>query len=435
MMGWYLLHPVISSVILMLLYLLLLIQMGCILAAFGAAQRKRLIRSSVPVFLITGTVLVPLRAAIMQTEQPADSIAGEMCAGDWGPAAAAAVLILLLSIWTCRIFRELFHYYQDTMTETAIKESIDNLPSGLAFSERNGFILLANRRMEALCRELAGTDFQNAEHFWEILEKGEVSGEPVGSKEGNTRSFRLLNGTVWTFEKKLLKAEEETVVQITAVNTTKLHQLASRLEENNRELLRIKEQLERYEENIEEFVHCREILETKIRIHDEMGQVLLASRSWLLKEGTNVEKEALLERWRYVIALLRNEEEPQREGKNWRYFQDAADFAGVNVKLTGKLPEDEESSRLLVASATEALTNAVRHAGADELTVCISETEKGMLVRFTNNGRQPGEEIREGGGLGALRLRVEEAGGFLKTEISPCFVLTVSIPGGRKGTW
>ena len=47
------------------------------------------------------------------------------------------------------------------LRENAIQESLDNLPSGIGFFDRNGMPKLMNRKMYQLCRNLAGRDIQN----------------------------------------------------------------------------------------------------------------------------------------------------------------------------------------------------------------------------------------------------------------------------------
>ena len=40
----------------------------------------------------------------------------------------------------------------------SIKESFDNLPSGVCFADKHGVIILCNRQMHRLCYLLLGTD-------------------------------------------------------------------------------------------------------------------------------------------------------------------------------------------------------------------------------------------------------------------------------------
>ena len=57
------------------------------------------------------------------------------------------------------------------LRENAIQESLDNLPSGIGFFDRNGMPKLMNRKMYQLCRNLAGRDIQNITELREALRR------------------------------------------------------------------------------------------------------------------------------------------------------------------------------------------------------------------------------------------------------------------------
>ena len=82
-------------------------------------------------------------------------------------------------------------------------------------------------------------------------------------------------------------------------------------------------------------------------------------------------------------------------------------------------------------AASEALTNAVFHAGARKLNIMLSERENQWTMRFTNDGTQPEAPVTEGGGLGSLRKKLEREGGTMTIAGSPDFVLSVLLP--KKG--
>ena len=54
------------------------------------------------------------------------------------------------------------------------------------------------------------------------------------------------------------------------------------------------------------------------------------------------------------------------------------------------------------------------------------------IIAFTNNGKKPESIVTEGGGLGSLRIRLEEVGGSMNIFTKPEFVLAVTLP--EKGT-
>lgn len=57
------------------------------------------------------------------------------------------------------------------------------------------------------------------------------------------------------------------------------------------------------------------------------------------------------------------------------------------------------------------------------------------MAELSNNGHSPAGEIRETGGLKNLRHMVESAGGDMKIESMPRFVLRVLLPKGDEEEW
>ncbi len=78
------------------------------------------------------------------------------------PLWSALLGLTLLGTVTVVLIWKTLAYSPITLNRLAIKESFDNLPTGLCFSRPEGFVLLANRKMEQLCFELTGEDFQDA---------------------------------------------------------------------------------------------------------------------------------------------------------------------------------------------------------------------------------------------------------------------------------
>ena len=108
----------------------------------------------------------------------------------------------------------------------------------------------------------------------------------------------------------------------------------------------------------------------------------------------------------------------------------AAASAGVQLEIHGRLPEESEYRQFFLVAASEALTNAVFHAGARLLLVELTEAESQWTMRFTNDGAKPEKPITEGGGLGSLRRKAENIGASMTVDSMPEFVLTIT---GRKG--
>lgn len=345
--------------------------------------------------------------------------------GQWGrelPAPAAAGVLAVCICCLVWVWRGELNHRRSTVTRSSIKESVDNLPTGLCFSASSGLVLLANRRMHTLCLALTGEKLQNAEQFWQAL-----------CREGSSGSFHpvlhLPDGTVWTFSRQTLGEGEQAVVQITAADTTQLHGLTDQLREKNRELAAMNARLRKYGESVDELTRSRERLETKARIHDQLGQALLATRHFLCQETGD--PGPVFDQWKRNIAVLRLEAELPEEPDPIERFLEAAGSAGVEVELEGELPPGDPARQVILSAAAEALTNGVRHAAATRLRIQLSQSPLEYLARFTNDGCPPKGEIAEGGGLGSLRRRVEQLGGTMTLASSPIFVLTISLPKER----
>jgi len=186
----------------------------------------------------------------------------------------------------------------------------------------------------------------------------------------------------------------------------------------------------KYGENVDELTREKERLETKARIHRELGQALLLTRCYLQGESDN--SEELIKILKRNIAMLHMESEIPKNDKPLDMLIKVARSAGIEVDITGQMPDLEDANRLFFEAAMEALTNAVRHADAKTLCIQLSENEKNYSVCFTNDGKQPQKQIVEGGGLGSLRQKTERIGGTMELLYQSGFVLKLTVLKKRR---
>lgn len=335
---------------------------------------------------------------------------------------AVLIGVLLLQL---HIFRAEWLFRKNTITRSSIKEGVDKISSGLCFYRQGGRVILANRRINELSFNIAGRDLQNAQKFWGLLQNGEPVPGVERLQKGNQPVFRLEDGTVWTFSCRELSG----IFQLSAADTTEIHAVTETLREKNKELEALNLRLRKYGENVDELTRAKERLETKSRIHSELGQALLASRRYLV--GGSDEEEIPLEQWRGSIAMLRKEAELRNSEKPLEMLQRISAATGISTQIAGTLPTSEDVQKLFVEAAAEALTNAISHAGAKTLFVTLTETELSYSASFRNDGMRPNGEITEGGGLGSLRKKLEREGGSMEIKSCPDFELLVTIP--KKG--
>lgn len=408
---------------LVILGLFFLVCMGAYLIA-PAFQRKKLHpKLLLPVSIIICTIPMILyvteaRAQLRQLQIP--SISLWLCKQSlYIP---MAVILLVGAYYGWLILEEL-RFRSHTITRSSIREGVDQITSGLCFYVEGGRLILSNSRMNELCHTIVGRDLQNAELFWQILSGGEIMPGVERLSFGKYPNFRLPDGKVWTFSRKKLDG----FIQLTAADTTLQQSLTDELREKNLDLAAINLRLRRYGENVDALVRAKERLETKVRIHGELGQALLATRRYLVSPNG---QEPPLDIWRRNIAMLRKEMESEKAEDPLQILKKAAASAGVELVIRGELPTENEYRQFFLIAASEALTNAVFHGDAKTLYIELREEDLRWTMRFNNDGVQPKKVITEGGGLGSLRRKAESIGAVMKVESVPEFVLTIT--GRRK---
>ncbi|MGN0658612.1 MAG: sensor histidine kinase [Emergencia sp.] len=319
------------------------------------------------------------------------------------------------------------------ITRASIRESADHLPSGLCFARKGGQPYLVNGCMDRLSCILTGESIQNEGRFWKAVTEGNLREGAEHIVLAENPAVLLPDGSVWSFSRCEIDVSGSRVIQITASDTTEIYRLTCRLEEENRALYSMNLRLRQYCRRVDTLTRTRERLETRVRIHNDIGQNLIATQYFLSRSTEEGDIGELTEKWRKTIDILRGESEPERNTEMLKYLVNASAAAGVKLSVSGELPENIEMSELLVTAGAEALTNAVRHAGAEELRIWIKEDAYGYVAEYTNDGRLPKERLSEGSGLSGLRRRVEEYGGRMTVEYCPEFRLTVAVPRERAG--
>ena len=419
MIGFCDLHYAVKSIFLVVTFVAVCSSICLLPRVFG---RKRLIpKLLVPLcFVLSGAMLI-LFAAQVKSAHPAWRTSPIVEGATALPVILPILLLLAVIVVLLTIVIQERKFEQNSITRSSVKESLDWLNTGLCFAYKNGMVMLINHRMNNLSHTIFGRDLQNANAFWENLKGGETQAGVMRLSMGANPSFRLPDQTVWTFAREVI----EGITQLTAAETTKLNKLTEELKEKNAELSVMNYRLRKYGENVDELTREKERLETKVRIHRELGQALLLTRRYLQGESNNTQE--LLNVLNRTIAMLRLESESPKNDEPLDMLMKAAHSVGIEICITGQMPEQEDANRLFFEAATEALTNAVRHADAKKLCIAFSEDDSSYSVCFMNDGKQPQNKIVEGGGLGSLRQKTEQIGGTMEVLYQPEFVLKLIV--------
>ncbi len=307
------------------------------------------------------------------------------------------------------------------LKRNAIKEAFDNLPSGVCFFDKNGIVTLCNYQMHRLVFALTGRDLQSLQELREFL-KGSTA---VDSR--NHDIFILDDGSAWRFSQEQITTQNGNIyTQVTAADVTELYRRQKELERDNRSLEEYARRMRRLSANIIALIREEETLNMKMRVHDDIGRSVIATRQFLQQNRPMEELD--LTAWKNAVRLLKHDNKRMEEKEPLARLMTAAESIGISINLDGVLPENPHAAELLLAAIRECMTNAVRHAGAKELYVKLTCNGNRASAVITNSGTVPEGEITEGGGLSSLRVRIQKKGGTMQVRRLPGFELTVSVP-------
>lgn len=326
-------------------------------------------------------------------------------------------------------------------TNQVIKRAIDSYPGGLCFSAPDGRVILSNQKMNDLLLKLTGHTMLNAEVAWEELSCVSVTAIPKRLEqpwlpkktrfpgECHTKQlfFQFSDDSVWQFEYTSL---DETTIQIEAADITRLYRLSEELYENSIRLREMQERQRSLLDNIVQVNENKEILSAKMRIHDEFGQVLLATNRAVTERSLSENSELLQENWNNSVQNFLNvsSNNTENDAAIQNELLKVAELIGCKIVFLGELPTDTGAIHLLYAAIREVLTNAVRHANATELIVKSDIKDDYFCAEISDNGDTVVSEITEGTGLSALRKRLEQNGASMSILCDRHVTLSIRIP-------
>lgn len=340
---------------------------------------------------------------------------------------ALVILILFLSAAAETVLLVYIHRIKKNMlTPGAIKESLDTLPDGVCFYSKEGQPLLVNKQMNKISGELFDTEIMNAESFLSKLKliSSNDTAEIAGTEP--TVVIQTQDEKTWSFRKNVLTIGNTNIQELIANDVSQQYRLNKDLKKRNERLSRVNERLRKYSREVEQITIEKEILEAKMKVHDDVGRSLLAFRSYLAQPRDKRDKDNLLILWRYTISVMKNETLPVVQSNEWDMLINASKAVGVKIELNGELPKESRIRTVLIAALHECLTNTVKHAKGNCLYLDIHSNNDKLEAIITNNGEQPKSMIVESGGLKNLRYAVESVDGVMTVEAVPRFKLVLN---------
>lgn len=340
---------------------------------------------------------------------------------------------LLLSLFTLLnlfITIVLIRNRKNTISKRSIKEAFDDLPCGICFYEASGVTRLVNSKRNDFSIRITGEYLLNGKKFISILTDENIKRNSLSHQEEEEYIISL-DDHVYSFRRREHQLSDKSLYEIIATDITRKHQLSRELNKKNKELSSFNKRMREYGETIEELTIEKETLSAKRNIHDKLGKLLILSRQSLDKDRTEEEKEVLLSTWKNTLIAFESMKENESNDTYDELFKAAKDI-GISIIFSGRRPESRKGKKIAAKAIIECMTNTIKHAKGNEVYVSFKERNRFIEIQITNNGEQPKEEIKEGGGLSSLRLLIEREGGSMKIISFPRFEMNITIEKGEE---
>lgn len=342
------------------------------------------------------------------------------------PAAAVFGICLLATIGEGILLVSLMRWNRTHITAMSVKEAVDTLPAGICMLDEEGRVFLKNRTIEAISEQLLGESLQNGRVFLEALQKEEQKGGHCLLNTPQKVLWMLSDGSVRSFSEEKYSEQGGEIRILTASDVTEEYRKTQLLAEKKAKVSELNQKLTEYNKNIVSLITAQEVLDAKVKIHDEMGALLLSVRHYLTHEPDPQEKEDILRRLQQNLRFLRQESK-EAPADEYTLMIDTAKKLGVNIRVFGELPQTEPNRHIVATAIHECFTNTLRHAGGDCLNICVEKQENELTVEFTNNGKPPESEVIKRGGLASLEELVNRENGSMEIESEPVFKLTLRL--------
>ncbi len=338
------------------------------------------------------------------------------------PVAVLVGALILLPLVHRYGSRALDQWKTRNLTMMSVKEGIDSLPAGLCFYWEDGAVKAVNTLMEQLCFELTGHTLLDGVEFREALLSADVSGTAVS---GGNPIIPTKEGAVYSVRFGQIDLKGETLFQIIASDITEEYRLNLELQEKEILMRYRNARLKALSETIRIMAMEQEALNTKIRIHDQIGRLLLMTKRYLLKPE-ELELHSLLEEWRLNAVLLGTGAELWQ--KPYFLVREQVAALGICLSVEGCLPEERHLQPAVETAIMAHATNVIRHAGGNVAMIQVTDRGSEYRLSFTNDGEAPKKNVVETGGLLNLRKEIEAIGGKMTIEDTPEFKLELELP-------
>ena len=344
------------------------------------------------------------------------------------------IIILLTSLFLYISFSYLYKYQKqkNTLSILSIKEAIDTMNFGILFCAKDdpldGQILLENLKIQELMDVLTHQFYFNGKTFYHDLCHNKIDPSCKRILFENKIVYQLPDKNIWCFDLYPISSDSKNWVLLIASDITEIWNASQNLYEQTKWLEKRNKELKNMLKNLNSICKTEEILHSKARVHDILGQrisILLRT----LQEHKTIDNEMI----HSLETDLSDDFKNFTDTQNYSLTTLKKVLKQINVTLNvrGELPKDSQLGNTFYEIISEAATNAVRHGYASHILVKLSETQNSWHLKITNNGIITNKQINENGGLKEMRRKILSLNGTFHYSFSPHFQIEITVPKGE----
>lgn len=302
--------------------------------------------------------------------------------------------IYIVCVLALNIFIYLYGREKKRITRNSIKQAIDLSNTGILLLNKYGEIIMINSLMEEILSEA-----NIKKDFVENIKKHSLN------KVGKDYLIKG-KGKVYLFVINELSGE------ILAEDITNEYNLQKAIDNQNKEIEKNNEKILKMIDDMEKMEKEKELQKLKSTFHDMLGYKLSILHQYLIQEGNS--KMSFNDiRW-MMEDVFKDIQVENVSKQNLDEMIKIYKSIGVNVIINGDLPKDDKKAKIFIEIIREAITNAIKHANTDEITINMSVLDDKNLMTITNNGILPKDKIVENDGIRGMRKRLSSINGTLK---------------------
>lgn len=309
-------------------------------------------------------------------------------------------LSLLLSIYILISFIYEKLCKNEYISVLSVKKGIDASDTGIMFLDDNNIILINNL-------------------FSDILKGLNITEDFINNLIKS--SFKKVNNNY------LLKHNDKVYMlniydnkEVSLIDITELYSLQEEEKKQNKQIKENNDKLLLAIKNVEELEKEKNLLKLKNEYHDIIGYRLALFDKYLEQENKDINK--ILKLLDSIYEDFNSKLDSNEKLKN---LINMYSIIGINVKVFGALPIDEEKGIVFFEIIREAITNAIIHANSKNIKVVITARDNYIEMVITNDGNKPKSVIFENEGIKGMRKKLSNINGSLKVITDDNFKLII----------